>query len=163
MRGDRLEPLYLVALSTGLRQGELLGLRWDDLDLPQGTLAVPRSLQRVSGQVTFVEPKTARSRRTVVMSETAAATLRQQWAQQASECRRAGPRWHEEGVLFTTAMGRPLDGMNVTHRFQKLLDRAGLARRRFHDLRHSCATALLAQGGARARCDGDPLGTRRSR
>lgn len=137
--GDRLEALYVLALTTGLRRGELLGLRWSDLDVEAGTVRVARALQRVNGKTEFVEPKSARSRRVVMFPPFVSDVLRVHRARQAAERLAAGPIWHEADLVFTTAEGNPLDGMNLTHRFQRLLERAGVPRRRFHDLRHSCA------------------------
>ena len=146
IRGDRLEALYVLALSAGLRQGELLGLRWQDVDTKGATLTVRRSLQRVNGRFEFVEPKSARSRRTVALPKSAAEALEHHEWRQGQERRAAGRRWENHDLVFASALGRPLDGTNMTHRFQKLLADAKLPRRRFHDLRHSCATLLLAQG-----------------
>lgn len=154
IRGDRLEALYTVALALGLRQGEALGLRWTDVDLEAGTLTVNRSLQRVprvlrdatAGRLVLVEPKTARSRRTIAMPAIVAAALRAHRTRQLEERLLAGSRWTEAGLVFTSTIGTPLDSRNVTHGFQRVLAGAGLPRQRFHDLRHACASFLLAQG-----------------
>jgi integrase len=148
VEGDRLEALYVLALATGLRQGELLGLGWPDVDLSAGVLTVRRSLQRVNGVIDFVEPKTLRSRRTVSVPASVGDLLRRHRQRQAGERLKAGSVWQENDLVFTTGTGRPLDGTNVTRRFQRLLAAAGIPQRRFHDLRHSCATVLLAQGVA---------------
>jgi integrase len=142
----RLGALFSVALAVGLRQGEALGLSWTDLDLDSGTLSVRKTLQRVDGDFVFVEPKTARSRRTIAVPSVAIAAVRTHRARQMEERLAAGPLWEDSGLVFTTATGRPLQGSNVTRAFQQLLARAGLRRQRFHDLRHSCASLLLAQG-----------------
>lgn len=144
--GDRLEALYVLALTTGLRRGELLGLRWMDIDLDRGSLRVVRSLQRVSGRTAFVEPKSTRSRRVVGFAPFVGEVLRVHRARQVAERLASAEEWDDPELVFTTDSGKPLDGMNLTHRFQLLLKRAGVRRRRFHDLRHSCATVLLAQG-----------------
>lgn len=146
VRGDRLEALYSVALAVGLRQGEALGLRWDDVDLDKGLIHVRRALQRVDGALQLVEPKTTRSRRTVVLPTTVTTALQQHRARQAVERLSAGSLWSGSELVFCTPFGRPLDASNVTHAFQKHLVRAGLPRQRFHDLRHACASLLLAQG-----------------
>jgi integrase len=145
-RGDRLEALYTVALALGLRQGEALGLRWDDVDLEAETLRVRFQLQRIGGTLQLVEPKTERSRRTLVLPDIAVTALRSHRARQLEERLLAGSRWREDGFVFTSTIGTPLDGPNVTKALQRLLIRAGLPRQRFHDLRHCCATLLLAQG-----------------
>jgi len=142
-RGDWLEALYTLALAIGLRQGEALGLHWQDVDLEAGILRVRLALQRVKGcGLQTVEPKTARSRRSIVLPSQVVEGLRAHKSRQA----KAGCGWHDNDLVFTTATGKPLDGSSVTHRFQKLLRRAGLPHLRFHDLRHACASLLLAQG-----------------
>jgi len=146
VRGDRLEALYSVALAVGLRQGEALGLRWQDVDFDKGVIYVRRALQRIGGSLQLVEPKTTRSRRAVVLPTTVTTALQQHRARQVAERLAAGSEWIDADLVFCTPMGRPLDASNVTHAFQKHLARAGLPRQRFHDLRHACASLLLAQG-----------------
>jgi integrase len=132
--GDRLEALYILAIHTGMRQGELFNLRWDDVDLEAGVL-------RVRGT------KTARSRRTVTLSETALEALRSHLERQLVEIDRAGSLWRENGLVFATEIGTSLNRHNLTQRsFKPLLERAELPPIRFHDLRHTCATILLSQG-----------------
>lgn len=143
---DRLAALYSVALALGLRQGEALGLRWLDIDLDAGTLTVRNALQRIDGKLQLVEPKTSKSRRTVALPDVAVAAIRAHRVKQLQERLVAGSRWHDMGLVFTSTIGTPLDGRNVTRHFQKLLRDAGLPRQRFHDLRHTCASLLLAQG-----------------
>jgi integrase len=146
MSGDRLEPLVTVTLLTGLRQGEVLGLRWQDIDLEAGSLTVRHALQRMDRRVELVEPKTGRSRRTLALAPTALAALREQRKVQLQDRLWAGSRWQEGDFVFTTSKGTPLTGAEVTRQFQRLLAAAGVARMRFHDLRHGCASLLLAQG-----------------
>jgi integrase len=147
VRTHRLGALFSVALSVGLRQGEALGLRWEDVDLEGGTLTVRKTLQRIAGEFVLLEPKTARSRRTIALPSVAVRALRTHRARQMEERLMAGSMWEDEwDLVFTTATGRPLHGTNVTRAFQQLLASAGLRRQRFHDLRHSCASLLLAQG-----------------
>jgi integrase len=144
----RLGALYSVALTMGLRQGEALGLRWQDVDLDAGLLHVRFQLQRIDGHgLVLVAPKTKLSRRTLALPPTVVANLRSHKAQ-AQERLQAGPMWHETALVFTTPIGTGLDGPNVTKAFQRLLKKAGLPHRRFHDLRHSCASLLLAQNVA---------------
>jgi integrase len=146
-QGDRLAALYALALAVGLRQGEALGLHWEDVDLEAGNLRVRVALQRQDGRgLQSVEPKTARSRRGIVLPPYVVESLRAHRSRQVQERLLAGSRWQETGLVFTTAIGTPLDGGSVTHRFQRMLERAGLPRLRFHDLRHACASLLLAQG-----------------
>src|SRR5215207_248530 len=144
-RGERLEALYTVALALGLRQGESLGLHWVDVNFAAGTLRVRYALQRVDGSLQLVEPKTSQSRRTLIMPSTVATALQDHRKRQALERAAAGDRWVETGLVFTTRKGTPLDARNVTGWFKKLLNSAGLPDMRWHDLRHSCASLLLAQ------------------
>jgi len=146
LKDDRLSALYSAALAVGLRQGEALGLRWPDLDLDAGTLAVRNSLQRIDGKLQIVEVKTQKSRRTITLPKVAVDALLEHRARREQERQLAGTRWQEGTFVFTTSIGTPLEGSTVTHRFQAALKTAGLRRIRFHDLRHSCATLLLAQG-----------------
>lgn len=141
---DRLGPLYALAVATGMRQGELLALRWDDVDLEARTLDVRHSLRRGSREL--AEPKTQRGRRRLVLGESAVHALRTQQSRQRRARLAAGRSWHDEGLVFTTAEGRALDGANVTHTLQTALERAKLPRQRFHDLRHANATLLLEAG-----------------
>jgi integrase len=146
VQGDRLDALYSVAVALGLRLGEILGLRWSDVDLETGTIRVAQALQRVGGRLTFVEPKSERSRRTIPMPPLVARALRAHRSRQLEERLAGGPAWNEFDLVFTTTVGTPLDARNVTRRFQSALELAGLPRLRFHDLRHTCATLLLAEG-----------------
>jgi len=144
--GERLEALYSVALTMGLRQGEALGLRWQDVDVELGYLRISKQLQRVHGAPQLVEPKTARSRRTLAMPPMITKSLEQHRVRQRQERSNAGNRWAETDLVFASTEGKPLDGTAISKGFHRLLERAGLQQRRFHDLRHSCATLLLVQG-----------------
>lgn len=148
VRGDRLEALYTVALAIGLRQGEVLGLRWKDVDLTGGSLSVRVALQRQTGTFELVEPKTAKSRRTIALPAVAITALQHHRERQEFEKKKMkdDPWLNDWDLVFTTAEGKPLHGTEVTHLFQRLLKEAGLPRQRFHDLRHACASLLLAQG-----------------
>jgi integrase len=146
--GDRLEALYLVAVGCGLRQGELLGLRWQDVDLDRRVVHVRHALARVDGELMLVEPKSVTSRRSVPLPAFAAAALAAHRARQAAEelPRQPVPPDPFCDLVWTTTLGTPLDGISVTRRFQRVLKGAGLPRQRFHDLRHACASYLLAAG-----------------
>lgn len=146
LEGDRLEALYKVALAIGMRQGEILGLLWADVELEEGMLHVRRQLQRRAGGWRLVPPKTAKGKRTIALPDTAIAALRSHRTRQLEERMRAGPLWTEHGLVFTRGDGEPLNGQAVTRRLQAVMERGGLPRKRFHDLRHSCASLLLAQG-----------------
>lgn len=148
VQGDRLEALYRVALALGLRQGEALGLRWQDIDLDAGTLRVVMSAVRPGGggKVIMARPKTAKSQRTLPLAPSLITALRQHRVGQAEERLLAGSRWQDHGLVFPSKVGTPLHATNVVHAFHALLEEAGLPRLRFHDLRHSCAPLLAAQG-----------------
>jgi integrase len=146
IKGDRLEALYSVALTMGLRQGEALGLRWSDVDLELGYLRITKQLQRINGETKLVEPKTARSRRSIAMPKTIVEELRSHRERQNAERRIADDKWNDSGLVFCGQLGQPLDATGLSKAFHEHLARAGLADRRFHDLRHSCATLLLVQG-----------------
>jgi integrase len=189
-----LEALVTVALSCGLRRGEMLGLQWSDVDLEGATLQVRRALQRFGGDgaarrpllkeqrqlrkdladetlsetdreaaqkrlgevleglkalktsLHLVEPKSARSRRTIALPSVAVKALRAHRVRQLEARLAAGSRWQDQGFVFTSGVGTPLEPRRITREFRTLLTGVGLPPIRLHDLRHSCATLLLAQG-----------------
>ncbi len=144
---DRLHALYELALRTGLRKGELLGLHWEDLDLTTGTASIRHSLQRTrTGGLTHLPTKTRASERRIALPTECIHSLKEHKQQHGKERETAGSAWQDSGLVFTTPTGRPLDPANLTRRFRSFLERAGLRRIRFHDLRHSTATLLLEQG-----------------
>lgn len=144
--GDRLEALYVLAIHSGLRQGELLGLKWEDVDLEAGTLQVRRALATTKDGPVLTAPKTKGSRRTVKLTQSAVNALRGHLKRQLAEIDRAGSLWQENGLMFASENGEPLDRRYLTsRRFKALLKRAGLPELRFHDLRHTCATLLLSK------------------
>ena len=143
---NRLRALWIVALGTGMRQGELLALLWEDVDLDVRRLTVRATLARVDGKLVRLEPKTERSRRTVALPDVVVAALRGHRTRQRMERLVSGTRWVESGHVFTTTIGTPIEAAAVTRAFHSALTQAGLPRTRFHDLRHAAATFLLAQG-----------------
>lgn len=146
LESERLQALYTVPLAVGLRPGEALGLRWQDVNLDTGTISVCRALQRIEGKLQLVELKTRRSRRIIALPALAISVLKAHLARQLEERQKAGTRWHETGFVFTTAHGTPLEPRNVVRSFKRILQQAGLPDQRFYDLRHTCASLLLAQG-----------------
>ena len=145
--GDRLGALYVLALSTGMRQGELLALHWENLDLDAASLQVRGTLRRVDGGLAVLEPKTAASRRQITMPAAAVDALRRHRAAQNEERLRIGSAWHDNDLVFANEIGRPIEPGNLVRRsFQALLAQAGLPRIRFHDLRHTAATLMLSRG-----------------
>jgi integrase len=144
-QGHRLHALFELALHTGLRKGELLGLRGEDLDLDAGTAAIRRTLQRTTaGGLTTLPTKTGASERRIALPTRCVQSLKFHYEQQQREAE--GTAWQHSGQVFTTAQGGAIDPTHLTRTFATLLRKAGLRRIRFHDLRHSTATLLLEQG-----------------
>jgi integrase len=141
-----LEALAVMALATGMREGELLALRWPDLDLDRATLLVQANLIWTPGGFEFEEAKTAHSRRRIALPRTAVDALRMHRARQAEERLRLGAAWTDLDLVFVNTLGGPYDASNLRNWFYRVLKRAGLPRVRFHDLRHTAATLLLARG-----------------
>jgi len=145
--GNRLRALYVMALTTGMRQGELLGLRWRDVDLERGSVQIRGTMQATKKGLRFAETKTRGSRRHVLLPTRTIDALRQHRAAQAEERLRVGQAWEDNDLVFANEVGRPIAAGNLLKRsFEPLLRRAGLPRIRFHDLRHSAATLLLEEG-----------------
>jgi integrase len=143
---DRFLALWVTALATGMRQGELLALRWEDVDLDSGRVAVRHTLGMVDGHLALLETKTQKSRRTIVLPDMAVSAVRAHRTRQRMERLVAGSRWTDTGHVFTTSVGTPLHASRVVRAYHDALDRAGLPRSRFHDLRHATATYLLSRG-----------------
>ncbi len=149
VKGNRLETLYTVGFAIGLRRGEVLGLRWDDVDLAEGSVTIRRELQRIDGKRQLVPyAKSQSSLRTITLPPQALEALREHRLRQLEARRAAGDEWQGEewNLVFTTGRGTPLDGRNVERYFERALKQAGLPHQRFHDMRHACASLLLAMG-----------------
>ncbi|BCK53992.1 tyrosine-type recombinase/integrase [Nocardia wallacei] len=144
--GHRLHALWAVALSMGLRRGEALGLTWADMDLVGGRLTIRQALHRVDGRLQLDEVKTEGSNATLPLPRPLVAILREHRKRQLEERFAAGTAWHESGLVFTTKFGKPIEPRNVNRMFRALCVKAGVREIRVHDLRHSCATLLFAQG-----------------
>jgi len=123
-----------------------LALRWQDVDLENGELHVRHTLTKVDGKLTLTDPKTEQSQRSIRLTTTAVGALRTQLERVHDLERGAAHRWQENNLVFPSTVGTYLNTSNVTHRFQSLLEAAGLPRQRFHDLRHCTASILLAEG-----------------
>lgn len=145
----------LIALTYGLRRGEVLGLRWSALYWEAGTLAVTHGVKRIKNRdrssaqktrLVIAELKTPKSRRTLSLTPELVAILRQHHARQAETRMAAGTLWHDHGLLFTTAVGTAAYPDNFSHIFVRMCKRASLGRWHPHELRHSGASLMLAQG-----------------
>jgi integrase len=150
-RSHRLYALWLLLVSTGLRRGEVLGLTWSDIDLVNGQLRVRRNLQRIRRELIFGTPKTARSLRTISLPKRCVQALTEHQAAQEQERKVAGGKWkpvdeQPTGLVFTTATGRATDPRSLNRMLTVLCRDAKVRRVRVHDLRHTCASLLLAQG-----------------
>lgn len=144
-RGHRLETLLTVALATGMRRGELLGLRWSDIDFTNGSLHIRRTMNYLSGYgYVESEPKTSTGRRKVVLPQFALEALRKHKAEQDEARRKKGTTWHEHNLVFCNTTGGFQDTRYLGKIFHNLLKEAELPNIRFHDLRHSAATILLS-------------------
>lgn len=138
-QGHRLEALFVLALTTGMRQGELFALRWSDVDLSKRILSVVRSAQEVNGDVTFVDPKTESSRRRIELSAVAIGALNQRRAIATQERRRSE-------LIFPSERGYPLRKSNFIRKvWDPIRNVAGVKGLRFHILRHTAASLLLAE------------------
>ncbi|KAK1180889.1 site-specific integrase [Streptomyces sp. NBS 14/10] len=157
-RGDRLWAVYELAVRIGLRRGEVLGLRWQDVDLYDGVLTVRQTLQRVGGKLVASSPKTERSARRVALPDECVTALRARKAQQRAD-KIAAEEWKGDAndLVFTTRRGTPIEPRNLNRAFSLMCDRAKIRRVRFHDLRHTCAS-LLHEQGADARTIMEVLG-----
>lgn len=145
--GSPAGPIVRMAVLTGMRLGEILGLRWADVDLDAGVIHVQQTAQRVPGQgIVFKAPKTARSRRSVAISPDTVRFLRDHRRRQLEERMVAGRLYEDHGLVFCTPLGRPLDQSHVRRAWSRLKREAGLDDLRLHDLRHLHATLMLRLG-----------------
>jgi integrase len=143
---DRLHPLYALLAVTGLRRGEAIGLRWQDVDLDRGLIRVEQQIVAVAGATHVGPPKSARGRRTVAVPPRLVEELRWWSAQQRLERWSAGSDWIDTGLVFTTSLGRSLNPALVSRRFDRLVTAAALPAIRLHDLRHTSASLGLDSG-----------------
>lgn len=146
VKGHRNEALYALMLSTGLRRGEALGLQWQDFDPKTGVLQIRRQLKREGGALVTSDTKTARSRRAVNLPTPMVATLKDHLVRQEREAAELGGAWQKSGFIFVTSVGTPMDPRNMYRDFQKICNEAGLGNWHPHELRHSAASLMLAQG-----------------
>jgi integrase len=144
--GDRFEALYVLALHCGLREGELLGLKWDDVDLESGMLRVRRTLSEPRTGYVFEPPKNGKGR-SIKLTRAATEALRGHLGRQLEEIDGSGDDYQDQGLVFPSRRGTPMNAKNLTSRsFKPLLKRSGLPNIRLHDLRHTCATLMVCEG-----------------
>lgn len=144
---DSLEALWVLALTTGMRRGEILALKWQDINFAQATLQVRRIFTRAPGNKFIeAEPKTEKSRRSIALASVTVEALREHRRRQLLAMAAAGSEWQDYDLVFCTSLGTPLNPNRVLAKFKALLKKAGLPDMRFHDLRHSIATILLSIG-----------------
>jgi integrase len=144
--GHRLYPLYVVAATMGLRRGELLGLRWRDVDLDKGTLAVLQTIARAGGELRMQDTKTEDSEAVLPLPELTWFTLLEHQEAQAAERERLAEIWQDHGLVFPSELGTPMEPRNLNRHFAGLRDKAGLSNVRLHDLRHTVVSLLMEQG-----------------
>ncbi|NLN69423.1 MAG: site-specific integrase [Chloroflexi bacterium] len=139
--------LFWMAVTTGLRQGEILGLKWSDLDWDNRRIHVQRQIQRRKGEgLVFCEPKSSSGRRVIVLGQSTIEKLRSHKNRQEKERMLKGNEWQENDLIFPSPIGTPLDSSNVVKAYKRSLEKAGLPNIRFHDLRHTAATLMLQEG-----------------
>lgn len=153
IHGHKWEALFTLALATGMRRGELIGLKWQDINFKTGMLQVVRVLMRVPTKMperkhvyVEAEPKTKESRRSVLVAPFALEALKAHRVRQLEAKLKAGSSWQEHDYVFCTLHGTHLNPNHIVDEFKKLLNQAGLPNIRFHDLRHSAASLLLSLG-----------------
>jgi integrase len=156
-QGLRYRKVLLLIAASGLRRGEALGLRWEHVNLTDGWLKVTATLGRVGDELVITEPKTARSRRMVPLSAAVVAMLKAQRKTQLEERLRAGDRWTDTGLVFTTEFGGPVDPYNLLRTIKVAAEKAGVKGVGVHTLRHSAAVAWL-EAGMHIRAVADLLG-----
>jgi integrase len=142
----RLYALYIIAATLGLRRGELLGLRWEDLDLDKGTLTVAQTVQRVSGRLLVDQAKSEASEATVPLPRITRRVLLEHRDRLEKERIDAGELWSEHGLVFPTSVGTPIEPRSLNRHFDGVRTRAGLPDVRLHDCRHTLVSLLLELG-----------------
>ena len=162
-KDHELLPMLVVFALLGMRRSEVLGLKWDDVDLAEGSLRICRGLQGINGALVELPTKTQRSRRTVPLPAFVVHVLAEQLERQEKWRAEAGGVFRGLGYVFTTQIGTPIDPRNCTRVMQKACERAGVRLVRLHDFRHGCISVLLQAGGATSDRDGDRGAHPRSR
>ncbi|MBN6187620.1 site-specific integrase [Aneurinibacillus sp. BA2021] len=146
-KGTRRYIVYLLAIYTGMRRGEIFGLRWKDIDLESKKISINQTLSWVSGQgLIFQEAKTKRSHRSISISDSVVQELKNHKLQQRKEKLQIGESYRDQDLVVASAYGNPMSPRGVTEHFKKLTVQADLPVIRFHDLRHTHATIMLKLG-----------------
>jgi integrase len=146
MNGKAMAPLITLAIDSAAREGELLALRWSDVDLEAATVHIGHSLRKFKDGFQFSEPKTKHSRRTVDISPPTVAMLRTHRQRQLEQRLRVADLWTDLNLVFPTELGTPQSASYISRAFRKIAAEAGLKNVRFHDIRHSSLTLLLKRG-----------------
>lgn len=145
--GHRWEMLYQLAILTGMRQMEILGLQWKDMDWSRKTILVDRQLVRTDlDSPRFITPKTRHGRRSIALGPKTIKALKMHRENQRLDAKNAGSSWEKYDLIFTTANGTPIHHRNLLRNYKALLREAGLPEIRFHDLRHTAASLMLNRG-----------------
>ncbi|HVC81490.1 MAG TPA: site-specific integrase, partial [Chloroflexota bacterium] len=144
--GDGYGPIWLVALTTGLRKGELLGLRWCDVELDRAVLHVRQQIVSVNGRLITGEPKTAAGRRTIALPRDCVEALREHQGRRPRRPVALDPAHRDTDPVFASAVGTSIEPRNASARFDALVARSGVQRISFHGMRHTHATLLLLSG-----------------
>lgn len=139
-------PIWIVALVTGMRKGELLGLRWQDIDFETGVLHVRQTVGALHGKIEYKKPKTAKSRRDIDLDDGILAVLRAYKLRQLERRLELGPRWQDYDLVFPSNVGTATNPDNCDSDFNRLVKLAGVKRIRIHDTRHSYATLAILSG-----------------
>lgn len=143
---ERIYMPVLLALQTGMREGEICGLKWENVNLKHGTLTVKQALQRINGVLTIKDTKTAKSKRTIALMDYTVQALKEHKRKQNEIKLMMGPAYHDQGFVCAWDDGRPYDPHYVGEKFTELINKLDYPKIRFHDLRHTHATMLLQQG-----------------
>ncbi len=139
-------PIWILALATGMRRGELLGLRWQDVDLERRTLQVRQTVGSLRGRIEFKPPKTKSSMRTVSLPEEVVAVLREHRRRQNERRLGLGDAWNDHDLVLMVSNGNPIHPDNIRHDFERLVRKAGVPMIRVHDQGHTYVTLGLAAG-----------------
>ncbi|GER67439.1 site-specific integrase [Weizmannia acidilactici] len=147
IKNSSMEIPYLLAIFTGMRRGEVLGLKWDDVDFENKKIRIKRSLCFVSGKgLIFKEPKTKKSKRQISISQHVVNVLKKHKQKQEFQKEKLGIQYQNNNLIVCTDDGKPLDPRNLLRQFYRLIEEANVPRISFHDLRHTHATILMQQG-----------------